>query len=461
MNIILAIPPSPGKNNIIRMIDCSHEAKANYLWQPNDFMIITSLLNLADGVAFIDGTADGLSEEDYLRELKNMTGDLLIFALSSVCWESDHAYFLKTRKQFPSIPFYVLGDVFLEESYQCHILKDCDGIVFNPYTLDLPAMARKPEPSGTRTLPGVCTAPGQKVFPEAKKAVLTAGTTPRHELFLKKGYRFPFARHYVFATVTTLWGCPFSCSYCTDSNFAPLVRSAQDVLRELEYVQGLGIKELFFADKVFGFSAQNVYPLLEAMATQFQFSWSCYFHPQLYDPRLLDMMKAAGCHTIITGIDSADVPSLQRYRRVVGPHKIDELIAQANRLNISICADFILGLEHETEGDIRKTIQYALDLPIDFASFNIAAPLPGSDIRRTVQSAGKLHFGREGFDTSGRSGILGNANIDAEQLRALRKIAFRRFYLRPSYLLKRLRKTSSFEHFMIQFQEMLTMIRKI
>jgi len=461
MNIILAIPPSPDKKNIIRMIDCSHETKANYLWQPNDLMIITSLLEPADRVVFIDGTADRLSEEEYLRELKNENGDLVIFALSSVCWESDYAYFQTTRRQFPAVPFYVLGDIFLEENYQRHILAECDGIIFNPYSLDLPAMARRPGTSGTMTLPGVSIVPGQKRFPENKKAAAITSRTPRHELFFKKGYRFPFARHYVFSTVTTLWGCPFSCSYCTDSNFAPLVRTYQDVLQELDYLHGLGVRELFFADKVFGFSAQNVYPLLETMAERFRFSWSCYFHPQLYDPRLLDMMKAAGCHTIITGIDSADVPSLRRYRRVVNANKIDELIAHANRLNISICADFILGLEHETEKDIRKTIELALDLPIDFASFNIAAPLPGSDIRRTVLNAGRLLFGKEGFDTSGRSGILGNENIDAERLRVLRKMAFRKFYLRPSYLIKRLKKTTSVEHFMIQLQEMLTMIRKI
>ena len=460
MTIVLIIPPSPGKSNIIRLIDCSHEAKASYLWQPNDFLIITSRLDPSDGVVLIDGTADGLDEAQYLQQLGAAEGHVVIFALSSVSWDSDHAYFLKTKQRFPSQPFYVLGDIFLEESYRRFILQDCSGIIFNPYMLDLRAMHQAGNRPGGVMLPGVVARHDQPPFPEGKKMLLVDSRPPRHGFFLKKGYRFPFAKHYRFSTVTTMWGCPFACSYCTDSNFPPVVRSFQDVLEELASIQQLGVQELFFADKVFAFSRQNADPLLRAMAERFRFSWSCYFHPQVYDAGLLDLMKRAGCHTIITGIDSADVPSLERYQRRVEQQKIDELLNHANRIGISVCADFILGLEHETEEDILRTIRFALEKPIDFASFNIAAPLPGSDIRSRLTRAGQLVFGREGFDTGGRRGILGNENISAERLRKLRKQAFRKFYLRPAYWAKRLARTTSLEHLLIQLGEMLSMLRK-
>jgi len=461
MHLVLIIPPSPGRTNVIRMIDCSHEAKANYLWQPNDFMIITSRLASGDRVTFIDGTADRLRPGRFVRMLRQVQGDLLVFALSSVCWESDHAYYRTARELLPSLSAFVLGDIFLDERYQELILRDACGIVTNPYLLDLAAMARSVPGRPSGSLPGVCTAAGEPFFPDGKRPLRVTSGVPRHDLFLKPGYRFPFAKRYRFATVTTTWGCPFACSYCTDANFPPVVRDYHDVLKELDRVASLGVRELFFADKVFGFSGENARPLLEAMARQYSFSWTCYFHPQVYDPELLELMRRAGCHTIITGIDSADVPSLQRYGRRVDPNKIEQLIAHANRLRISVCADFILGLEHETEADVERTIRMALELPIDFASFNIAAPLPGSDIRRRVVASGRLAFGQEGFDTCGRTGILGSANITPERLRRLRTQAFRSFYLRPSYLLRRLKRTDSVEHLLIQFQEMLTMVRKI
>ncbi len=460
MKITLAIPPSPGGDRIIRMIDCSHEAKANYLWQPNDMMIITSRLRPDDSAVFVDGTADSLSDTQYERSLDDADGDLVIVALSSVCWVSDYTYFRKVRSQLPSVPLYVLGDIFLEEAYQRLILNECDGIIFNPYILDLPLMQMARTSGGLDALPGVCTRPGQKIFDGKKPLFVTSGI-PRHELFRKKGYRFPFARHFRFATVTTMWGCPFICTYCTDSNFPPVVRSYHDILPELDCIADLGIREIFFADKAFGFFRQNTTPLLENMARSTRFGWSCYFHPQLYDPEFLDLMRAAGCHTVITGIDSANVSSLQQYRRRVDKQRLEQFIGHASRIGMDICGDFILGLAHETEDDIFRTIQYAVDLPIDFASFNIAAPLPGSDIRERLNALGVLQFGSEGFDTCGRSGILGNENISSEALQMLRGQAFRRFYLRPSYLLRRLKRTVSLEHFLIQLTEMLVMIRKV
>lgn len=461
MDILLVIPPSPRQKRIIRMIDCSYETKANYLWQPNDFIIMTSLLKENDRVFFVDGTADRLDGESFRRQLRTCKGDIVIFALSSVCWESDYRYFEDTKKLFPGIPVFVIGDIFLEEAYQRLILKECEGIIFNPYQLDFEGMLPVREEQGRGRLPGICSQPGQRIFESNTRPIRIAGGIPRHELFMKRGYRFPFARHFRFATVTTMWGCPFACSYCTDSNFPPLVRSSENIIKELSYVKDLGIKELFFADKAFGFFKSEAMPVLEEMNRHFGFAWSCYFHPQVYNEGLLEKMRAAGCHTIVIGIDSANVPSLRKYKRVVDPLKIDAVIEHANRLGISICADFILGLEHESEADIIATIEYALKMPIDFASFNIAAPLPGSDIRKKAVSSGRMSLGVEGFDTSGRGGIIGSDSVSVEVIKRLRKEAFRRFYLRPSYLLKRLSKTASPEHFLIQFLEMFSMLKKV
>lgn len=457
-DISFVVPPSPGKKKIIRLIDCSHETKANYLWQPNDFMIISSLLAPEDTVALVDGTCDSLDGPSFLNEVAGLKGDVIFFALSSACWDSDRDFLRKTRQLFPDTPVFVIGDIFLEEYYREIILKESDGIVFHPYMLDIDKMigCRK----NKDVLPGVCTDAKDEVLSRSKQMTHVTGNIPRHEVFLKSGYRFPFARHFKFATVTTMWGCPFACSYCSDSRIPPAVRTADAIIAELDYIERLGVRELFFADKTFGFFHKTSFPLLEEMAGRFHFSWACYFHPQTYDPKLLDLMKSAGCHTIIIGIDSANISSLKQYNRNVSQDKLEMLIDHANRLELDICADFILGLEHESEEDIVNTLEYALKIPISFASFNIAAPLPGSAIREKALKEGKLLLGQEGFDTLGNSGVLGNKNIDREKVRKLRGNAVRRFYLRPSYLLKRLKRTSSFEHLLIQLAEMMSLFKK-
>jgi len=457
MNILLVIPPSEKNKKIIRMIDCSHEAKANYLWHPNDFLIISSLCAPEDNVVLADATEAGLSTPQALHRLSLEKPDLIIAALSSVCWKHDYFFFEKIKQLFPGKPVFVLGDIFLEPEYKELILKESAGIIANPYLLDLPKMAQSPGASGP--LPGVVTSLADNPYP-SKQPLLGATNIPRHELVLGKSYCFPMAHHFKFATVTTMWGCPFSCSYCTDSKIQPFVRRWEDVLKELEYIDSLGITELFFADKTFGFPPENSQKLAEAMAERFKFSWSCYFHPQLYNEKLLETMAAAGCHTLIVGIDSANLESLKQFGRNVGREKLEGLLQKADSLGMSLCADFIIGLPHETEDDVKKTLAYAMTKPLDFASFNIAAPLPGSNIRRLAKENNLLSFGKEGFDTYGHGGILGGAKISGKRLKSLRRRATFSFYLRPSYILRRLGRTTSLEHFLNQLRQMFALFRK-
>lgn len=457
MNVLFVIPPSPGKKKVMRLIDCSHEAKANYLWQPNDFMIVSSLLAPEDGAELIDATARGMDEAEFISAISSARRpDIVFFALSSVCWKTDLDYCLKVRARLPDVPLYVTGDIFVYEQYQSFILAHAEGIVFNPYLLDLRAMADK-----AVELPGVCTSPGTVFFPDGgTKSVGVRGGIPRHEMFQSPAYVFPFAKHRRMATVTTMWGCPFTCSYCPDSKIPPMVRPVGDVMAELEYVKNMGIEEIFFWDKTFGFPNKNSMELLTLMIGRFDFSWSCYLNPMLYTPDLLDLMHKAGCHTIIIGIDTENLPSLARYKRGMKRETLEALLEHADRLGISVCADFIIGLAHEDEADIRRTLDYALRIPIDFASFNIAAPLPGSLICDEAFHDGRLKFGDEGFDTLAAKGVLEHPNISQQKIMDLRRQAVLRFYLRPSYLLRRLRRTTSWEHFVIQFKEMLALFKK-
>ncbi len=459
MDVAFFIPPSPDHRKIIRLIDCSQEAKGDYLWQPNDFMIISSHLAPGDGMILVDGTAEDLTGESFLGKVALLDADILFFALSSVCWQSDLRFFHSVKEIHPDLPFYVIGDIFLEEEYAEYILGHCLGVVVNPYGVDLGKMTDNARDPAT-PLPGVRTRSGFEPVPDRPVFLVEKSGIPRHKPFLSRKYLFPFARHAIHATVTTMWGCPFTCTYCPDARFSPMVRPHGDVVRELETLRDLEVRELFFADKSFGFPTWNIMALLSAMKESFDFSWTCYFHPGMYRADLLEAMCQAGCHTIIIGIDSADLPGLHRYDRRVAAEKISGLLAHAGRLGLAVCADFILGLPHEDEEDIRKTIDYAMTLPIDFASFNIAAPFPGTEIRKKVRESGKLTFGREGHDSVAHGEDLGICKVSAERIRQLRNEAVKRFYLRPQYLLRRIGKTVSFAHFLIQSRQMLALVRR-
>ena len=172
-------------------------------------------------------------------------------------------------------------------------------------------------------------------------------------------------------------------------------------------------------------------------------------------------MNDAGCHTVILGVDSASEKNLKTFRRNSTLTKLELAIATANDLKMNICADFILGLENETRSDVEKTISYALKLPIDYASFNVIVPTPGTSVSEKLKQQGASIFDLVNFDSLGKAGNIGNKHLSGDEIIALRNRAVKKFYLRPRHLARRLMKTTSFEHFQIQFEEMAAIVGKV
>jgi radical SAM superfamily enzyme YgiQ (UPF0313 family) len=171
-------------------------------------------------------------------------------------------------------------------------------------------------------------------------------------------------------------------------------------------------------------------------------------------------MKKAGCHTIILGIESFNISSLEKYGRITSKEKIENLIRKANEIKLNICADFIIGLPGETKRDILQTIKYSKSLDIDYASFNIAAPLPGSVFKKSAIADGRINESDHHFDSVGNARTLSSDQLPNTELINLRNLAVRSFYLRPGYVIKRIMRLRSVEHFLIQFEEMFQILKK-
>jgi uncharacterized radical SAM superfamily protein len=460
MRVLLLIPPSPDHRHIARFSFQSYESKGNYHLQPKEFMAITGCLRDTDEAIFIDGTCDKLTEAQFLAQVDDLDGDIIFFSMSNTVWKSDYHFLTQILSRHPDTPVFVQGDIFLDKEAREFILSECDGVVFYPYMLDIENMAGVRR-NGGAVLPGVYNASNQAFFGSHSNRLhhISSGY-PRHEIFQKPGYRFPFAKHKKFATIVTTYGCPFVCSYCGSANLPPGIRPNDSILQELRHLETLGIKELWIYDSTFGFYKKETVPLLEEMARKHAFSWSTFTNHQVCEPDFLELMKAAGCHTIILGIDSVSERNLKEFKRNSTISKLERAISKANDLNMNICADFILGLENETRTDLENTISYAMKLPIDYASFNVIVPTPGTSVSEKLKKEGASIFDLVNFDSLGREGNIGNKHLSGDEIIALRNKAVRKFYLRPRHLLRRLSKTTSLEHFQIQLEEMFAIVSK-
>lgn len=430
----------------MRNFDCATESKANYLYQPYDFLLMSAAVPREFPLLFIDAIADELSVDETKQEISEFNPQIIVVAMANTSWDEDIVFLKDIRNRFEASQVYVFGDVFFDHSYKSYIKKWCDGVLNDPILLKFTTEGiRFDSTTNKQTL---------------KRPIPVEVGFPRHELFQNTSYRWPFSRHKKYTTIFMAWGCPYSCDYCIMSNFPNYWRPHSDVMSELDEIYKLGIREIYIGDRSFGLPYKNIKTILQQMKS-YQFSWSTYLHPNQYTPELLNLMHESGCHTIIVGFESFNQLELKQFGRHVKKDRLENLVKHANELGIDICGDFIIGLPHEDRLSVSKTIKWALDLNIQFASFNVATPLPGTSIRAQALEDGRLQEREMGlYDSLGKHEVLKTKHLSASEIKKLKKQAVRRFYLRPKYLWNRLKGARSLEHLIIQAQEGLMLLWK-
>jgi len=460
-SVVLINPPTPGSRKFTRNADCAAESKGNYLWQPYDFLLLSGAFADSVHVHFIDAVAEELDVAQVLARVQQCNGDLLITAIVDVLWSSDLAFLQRLRKLYPDKPILCFGDALIEEQNARTAWDSADGIVVNPFRFhaDLLVKWTREEIRQNSLALGLRRPQEQSLL--LKTVQSGRSLSPRHQLFLHPRYRWPFASFKKYTTITTSWGCPYSCSYCTGASLESRYRPAENILQEMRGIRDLGIKEIYFSDKSFGLPAANTLEVLDGMIREnFNFSWSTYIHPNQFSVELFDKMRASGCHTVIIGIETPKLDQLRKMGRVISQNKLEDLLQYAYSHGLNVCGDFILGLPEDSESDVQALISYSLSLPIDYASYNIATPLPGSSIKAAALAAGTITSDDHHFDSSGGTRTMDSPHIRAQRLLELRTQAVRRFYLRPGYLIGRLKRIRGWQHFQIQFEEMLELFRK-
>ena len=463
MKISLINPPVYPYRKIMRNFDCATESKGNYLYQPYDFLLMTGKVPTHWAIQFIDAIASNFDQKNTLREIKLFKPDIIVCAIAATNWSQDFNFIKLLRETFPLNFLFVFGDALVENQAANEINPFVNGILTSPVMVDFSIFESIQNPKSFISVE--ITGFRNSDFylkTDLKTPIQFTLKNIRHDLISHSSYRWPFAHYYKYTTIFTAWGCPYSCSYCILNKFPNYWRNFQEIIDEMIQIKKSGYKEIYIGDRSFGLPLVNVKKLLNEMIDKkFNFSWSTYFHPNQYTPELLELMKESGCHTIIVGIESKNLKSLKKFGRHVNESNFLSLINHAKKLNINICGDFILGLPGENKNDIEESIKYSMDLEISYASFNIAAPLAGSNIRSLAIENGQMLESDKEIDSFGRSRIISVCEVNEAELRQLRNMAILKFYLRPGYLIKRLINTSGIEHFVIQFQEAVLIFSKL
>ena len=105
---------------------------------------------------------------------------------------------------------------------------------------------------------------------------------------------------------------------------------------------------------------------------------------------------------------------------------------------------FIFGIPGETYQEGLQTIEEIKKLDPDYAKFFPMTPLPGTEFDSIAASTGTIVDNDLSKRTENQMVYVPNT-MKAEELQSLLKIAYKKFYFRPTYVAKRVLKLRSIE----------------
>jgi radical SAM superfamily enzyme YgiQ (UPF0313 family) len=257
---------------------------------------------------------------------------------------------------------------------------------------------------------------------------------PRHELLPLDRYSMPFiGRRYTM--VLTNRGCPYHCSFCFESvvwGDTVRYRSAESIMKELEYLHRINVKRVVFLADLFTLNRKVIMELCDLIIKRgLPMCWACNSRVDTIDEEMLRKMKQAGCWLIAFGLESGSQKILDRCDKRTTVEKGRQAIEMTQKIGIKSWGYFIIGLPGETKETIRETINFAKSLPLDIALFHLAVPYPGTGFYHEALEKNWLDsFDWSYFDMEDVS-VVSYPNLSSKTILNGTRLAFREFYFRP------------------------------
>jgi len=243
------------------------------------------------------------------------------------------------------------------------------------------------------------------------------------------------------AVMITSRGCNRRCLFCfqidKERKSGIRYRSIENVMKEIELCLHQGYREIKFIDDTLAADYDRAMNLaLEIKARRLDFTWFASACVNQVDKPLLRAFKEAGCWAILLGAESGVQKNLNAIRKGITLEQTRTAVRMAKDAGLKVFTPFIFGIPGETYEDALKTIEFACELDPDVANFHCLTPFPGTELYDNIEKYGSMSEDLTDFTYQGAAFIP--HTMTREDIVRLRQIAFRRFYSRPGFILRRI-----------------------
>ncbi len=415
---------------------------------PYSLIVIASLFRQR-GIEFrvIDQTAERLSTESVIERLdrEGFRPGLVVFCSTTPTLAFDAGEMAKLKRHFgaPLVCFGPHASCAPLESMQR--APQVDGmIVGEPEDAVLGLIDLESLDDADR-IPSLTFRRGAEVVAHRDRggfAGLPDMPFPAWDLLPLDRYRLPLVTK-PYLMVETSRGCPYSCDFCVVPYFNGhkfRERDAKSIVNDIERGhRELGIEYFYLWGDTVTLNARSFSAFCdELIARRLRIKWFGNGRADnLQDPAFVDRLKRSGCWMLSMGVESASDDTRRDMMKRLEHEKIAVAFRNLRRAGIKSFGFFIYGYPGDTSESMERTTRYAIELDADFANFYPAVPYPGTPMYEKCKRDGMLTTDDWSRMEYSYYILRGNGLDEATVMRALNR-ARRRFFLRPSYLLRHL-----------------------
>lgn len=191
-------------------------------------------------------------------------------------------------------------------------------------------------------------------------------------------------------------GCKWHCKFCYRMVPGFRVREPEAVYEEMAMLNmDYGINHFQFSDELFMSSEKRITVFCEYLLSRtadWSYKWDCNGRLNFAWPKILMLMKRAGCEYINYGIESVNQKVLDEIKKGISVQMINRGIDATLRAGISPGLNFMWG----NKGDNRKNLNEAVDFLLaydpchELRTIRPVTPYPGCELYYDAVKTGRL-----------------------------------------------------------------------
>lgn len=399
-------------------------------------------------VDLIDAPALEISEQETASRIAGISPDYIVMLTSTASVQSDAALAkaLSEKTGAKTVAVGIHATAVPEDTLQ----RGFDIVARGEYDYTARELAAG---TGLEKVAGISFKKGKRIIHNKARPLiknLDELPFPAREFLPNEKYYSALYRN-PFTFVLAGRGCPHQCIYCAGpqlmSGRGYRMRSAENVVDELRHLkQNYNFKSVLFNDDTLNVNKKYLLQLCNLIVKEkIDMPWVAYSRVDSVDREIASAMRKAGCFLVKVGFESGCNELLQSMKK--GPKATTGQARKAanhfNEAGIQLHGTFVFGMPGETAETIRKTVDFAKQLDLDFVQFSVAQPYPGTEFYNYLESKNCLRFKEwsDYLDCNGRiTPIFEYPHLKREEMHYWQRQAYKEYYLRPHYVLKALRQ---------------------